>query len=185
MQKPNWPVRSSSYVIDSPFMRVRLDELELPSGSVVPYYVRESHGFVMIFALTSAREVVLVRQYRYGNDSIALELPAGSLEAGEDPLACAKRELAEETGYTASRWEPLVRIPAEPVRSTSMLHAFIAYDAVPTTAQHLDPTEIIEPHAVSLDELRDLARSGELGSVACIAVTFAALDRLATFTTSP
>lgn len=182
MHKPHWPVRSTEYVVDSPFMRIRRDDLELPSGTIVPYYVRESYGFVMIVALTPERDVVLVRQYRYGNDSIALELPAGSLERDEDPLACAKRELAEETGYEAARWEALVRVAAEPVRSTSVMHAYIAHDAVRTSEQQLDPTEIIEPCTVPLDELHRLARSGELGSLACVAVAFSALDRLRTFT---
>ncbi len=178
MEKPHWPLRASSYVLDSPYMRVRRDEIELPSGSVVPYYVRESHGFVILFALTPEREVVLVRQYRYGNDTIALELPAGSLEAGEEPLACARRELREETGYEAPRWEPLVRAAAEPVRSNAVMHAFIARDAVRTAEQHLDPTEVIEPCTVTLDELKRMLRTGELGSVACIATVYAALDRI-------
>ncbi len=184
MQKPRWPLHASSYVLDSPYMRIRRDDLELPSGSVIPYYVRESYGFVMIVAITPAREVVLVRQYRYGNDSIALELPAGSLERGEEPLACARRELAEETGYTASRWEPLVSIAAEPVRSNSVMHAFLAFDARRTSEQHLDPTEIIEPLTVPIAELRRLARDGELGSLACVAAAYAALDRLERFTST-
>ena len=136
-------------------MRIRSDELELPGGVVIPnYYVRESFGFVMVFALTPAREVVLVRQYRYGIDDVIVELPAGSIDRGEDALACGQRELAEETGYTASRWEHLATIPAEPVRSNSLLHAFLAFDATPTGAQALDLTEAIEPFTVPLEELR-------------------------------
>ena len=77
MDKPRWRVRSSSYVVDSPYMRLRADELELPDGTIVSnYYVRESFGFVTILALTTDRQVILVRQYRYGADSIHLELPA-------------------------------------------------------------------------------------------------------------
>ena len=107
MDKPQWRVRSSSYVVDSPYMRLRADELELPDGTIVSnYYVRESFGFVTILALTTDRQVILVRQYRYGADSIHLELPAGMLIEGEAPQECALRELAEETGYEVARCEP-------------------------------------------------------------------------------
>ena len=76
MEKPVWRVRASSYVVDSPYMRLRVDEVMLPDGTIVPnYYVRESCGFVTVLALTHGEDVVLVRQYRYGSDSIHLELP--------------------------------------------------------------------------------------------------------------
>ena len=179
MEKPLWRVRSSTYLIESEHLRIRSDEIELPSGVVLPnYYVRESLGFVMVFALTPAREVVLVRQYRYGIDDVIGELPAGSIDRGEDPLACAQRELAEETGYTASRWEHLATVPAEPVRSNSLLRAFMAFDATPTQAQKLDETEAIEPFTVPLEEIRPMLRANAIGALSCVAVAFAALDRL-------
>ena len=88
MEKPVWRVRSSSYVVDGPYMRLRRDEVELPNGTVIPdYYVRESDGFVVIFALTADGKVLLGREYRYGCDAIGLELPAGNMAPGEDPAA--------------------------------------------------------------------------------------------------
>jgi len=179
MEKPLWRVRSSTYLIESEHLRIRSDELELPSGVVLPnYYVRESYGFVMIFALTPAREVVLVRQYRYGIDQVILELPAGSIDRGEDPLLCAQRELREETGYTAARWEALSVTPAEPVRSNSYLHAFLAFDATSTHPQTLDLTEAIEPFTVPLEAIRPMLRADEFGAVSCVAVAYRALDAL-------
>lgn len=186
MEKPLWRRRSSTYIIESTHMRIRSDEVELPSGVVIPhYYVRESLGFVMIFALTPAREVVLVRQYRYGIDQVILELPAGSIDRGEDPLACARRELIEETGYTAQRWEQLSVVPAEPVRSNSYVHAYLAFDAVQTQPQQLDPTEAIEPFTASLDELRELLRTDAIGATSCVAVAYTALDRLRNCSSEP
>ena len=179
MEKPLWRVLSSTYLIESEHMRIRSDAIELPRGVVIPnYYVRESFGFVMVFALTPAREVVLVRQYRYGIDDVIVELPAGSIDRGEDALVCGQRELAEETGYTASRFEHLATIPAEPVRSNSLLHAFIAFDATRTGAQTLDPTEAIEPFTVPLEDLRPMLRANAIGAVSCVAIAYAALDRL-------
>jgi ADP-ribose pyrophosphatase len=179
MEKPRWRVRASSYVIDSPFLRLRKDEIELPNGTIVPeYYVRESQGYVVIFAITREREVVLTRQYRYGNDSIGLELPAGSLTDGEDPLACAKRELAEETGYTSRRWEQLLSSPAEPVRSTSVMYAFIAHDAQRTTEQSLDVTEHIDVETLPLERFHEMLRDAAITPVASIATGYAAIDYL-------
>jgi ADP-ribose pyrophosphatase len=160
-------------------MRLRSDEVELPNGTVLDaYYVRESNGFVIVVALTPERDVVLVRQYRYGVDDVIVELPAGSIDEGEDPLDCAKRELAEETGYTAQRWEPLMAVPAEPVRSNSIVYCYIAYDARRTQPQHLDPTESIEPFVVSLDDLHAMLRRGALRAMSTVAAAYAALDRL-------
>jgi ADP-ribose pyrophosphatase len=184
MEKPRWRLRASTYVVDSPYMRLRKDEIELPNGTVVAdYYVRESRGYVVVFALTAAREIVLALQYRYGNDSIGLELPAGSLDEDEEPLACAQRELAEETGYTSTRWESLITSPAEPVRSTSVMHAFLARDAERTSEQSLDATEHIDVKTMAFGEFIEALRNGTITSVASIAVAYAALDRLAVLRT--
>ena len=113
MEKPQWRLRASRYVVDSPYMRLRMDEVELPDGTIVPnYYVRESRGYCVVVALTERRRVVLVRQYRYGSDAIHLELPAGMIDEGEEPHECALRELAEETGYEAERFEKVGRVPS-------------------------------------------------------------------------
>jgi ADP-ribose pyrophosphatase len=179
MKKPQWRLRSSTYLIESEYMRIRSDEIELPSGEVISeYFVRESDGYVMVFALTPDREVVVLRQYRYGVDDVIVEFPAGGIDRGEDPLACAQRELAEETGYTAARWEPLLDVPAEPVRSNATMRAYLAFDARQTQTQSLDLTEAIETYTVSLEQIRAMLREGAFGAVACVAVAYAALDRL-------
>jgi ADP-ribose pyrophosphatase len=186
MEKPLWRRRSSTYLIESSHLCIRSDEVELPNGVVLPnYYVRESLGFVMIFGLTPEQRIVLVRQYRYGIDEVIIELPAGSIDQGEDPLDCAQREFAEETGYTAARWERLCVVPAEPVRSNSYLHAFLAFDAVQTHSQQLDTTEAIEPFTASLEELREMLRTDAIGAISCVAVAYTALDRLRNCSSDP
>jgi ADP-ribose pyrophosphatase len=179
MEKPQWRRLASTYLVNSVHLRLRTDRVELPNGTVLDaYYVRESNGFVIAVALTPEREVVLVRQYRYGVDAVVIELPAGTIDEGEDPLDCAKRELAEETGYTAERWEPLMTVAAEPVRSNSVVHCYLAYEARRTVSQKLDPTESIEPFTVSLEELRGMLRRGEFGAMSAVAAAYAALDTL-------
>ncbi len=179
MEKPQWRVRSSTYVIDSPFMRLRKDEVELPDGTVVPdYYVRESRGFVIMLAVTPENQAVLVEQYRYGNDSVVMELPAGSIDEGEMPLACAQRELTEETGYASDDWELVVAVPTEPVRSNSIMHCYIARNARLTGVQSLDVTEHIEVRLVPLERLRSMLGEGAIASAASVAAAYAALDRI-------
>jgi 8-oxo-dGTP pyrophosphatase MutT (NUDIX family) len=179
MEKPAWRRRSSTYVVDSPHLRLRVDELELPDGTVIPnYYVRESTGFVIVFGLTIERQVILVRQYRYGADAIHLELPAGTIDEGEDPRACAIRELAEETGYEAAAVEDLGAYRAEPARSTAFAHMFLATDARRTREPLLDPTEVIEVELESLETFRAMLRDGRIDNGASIATGYRALDRL-------
>jgi ADP-ribose pyrophosphatase len=179
MEKPLWRVRRSSYVVDSPYMRLRADELELPDGTIVPdYYVRESFGFVTILALTADRQVILVRQYRYGADSIHLELPAGMLSDGEAPRECALRELAEETGYEVARCEPAAIYLPEPVRSTARAYVYVGFDARKTRDPQLDATEHLEVELASLPRLREMLANGTIDAGASIAAGYRALDYL-------
>jgi len=100
MAQSRWRVTSSSYVVDTEHLRLRKDRIELPDGRTIDdYYVRESRGFVVIFATTPDGRVVLVRQYKHGIDRVLLELPAGAIDPGEQPLQTAIREFSEETGY--------------------------------------------------------------------------------------
>jgi ADP-ribose pyrophosphatase len=179
MRKPGWLVRSSRYVVDSPYMRLRSDEIELADGTIVEnYYVRESHGFVTVLALTGDDRVVLVRQYRYGADSIHLELPAGMLLDDEDPRDCAVRELAEETGYGVDRCELVAAYFAEPVRSTARAYVYIASGARQVQAPRLDPTEYLEVELAPLTEFRAMLADGRIDAGASIAAGYRALDYL-------
>ncbi len=166
------------YVVESKYLRLRKDAVEIPGTGRSDFYVRESDGFIIVFALTPDERVVAVHQYRYGIDRITLELPAGTIESSEDPLRCAKRELAEETGYAAERWEALISAPSDPVRSPSIMHAYIAYDARQVEDPHPDDGEVVETALVPLSDWLERTRRGELGSVPSVAATYAALERL-------
>jgi ADP-ribose pyrophosphatase len=179
MEKPIWRRRASSYVVDSPYMRLRADEVELPDGTIVrDYYVRESRGFVTVFPLTEDERVVLVRQYRYGADAIHLELPAGMLLDDEVPLDCALRELAEETGYRVDRCDLVGEYFPEPVRSPARAYVYVALGARPAVTPRLDPTEHLEVELASLASFRAMLRDGTIDAGASIAAGYRALDYL-------
>lgn len=153
--------------------------MELPGGTIIPdYYVRESDGFVIVLALTPTHDVVVIEQYRYGHDSVVTELPAGTLDPGEDPLVCARRELLEETGYVAPDWELVLSVPAEPVRSNAIMHCYLARNAALEGSQSLDVTEHIDVRLCTIAELRALLRAGQIQSAASIAAAYAVLDHL-------
>lgn len=105
---------------------VRLDEVALPGGGRAVYEVVEHPGAVAIVALTPERHLLLVRQFRQAVGTDLLEIPAGTREPGETPLVCARRELAEETGRAADRWQPLLSFYPSPGVLSEELHVFLA-----------------------------------------------------------
>jgi 8-oxo-dGTP pyrophosphatase MutT (NUDIX family) len=179
MEKPVWRRRASAFIVDSPHLRLRVDEVELPDGTIVPnYYVRESRGFVIAFPVTADERIVLVRQYRYGSDAIHLELPAGTLDPDEDPLGCAQRELLEETGYAADRWTLVGSYYAEPVRANAKARIFLALDARKVREPALDPTEVMEVELADFAEFRRMLRDGRIDSGHTLVAGYRALDAL-------
>ena len=92
---------SSKYIFEGQVVRLRYDEVELPDGSFSTREIVEHNGGVAVAAITDNDEIILVRQYRHPYGEVILEIPAGKMEKGEDPFECGKRELSEETGFTA------------------------------------------------------------------------------------
>jgi ADP-ribose pyrophosphatase len=179
MEKPRWRLRASRYVVDAPYMRLRADEIELPDGSILQnYFVRESRGFVTIVAITDDAQVVLVRQYRYGSDSIHLELPAGTLAEREEPRDCALRELAEETGYGVGRCELVAEYFPEPVRSPARAYVYIGSGARKVCEPNPEPAEHLEVELASLPRFREMLEDGTIDAGGSIAAGYLALDKL-------
>ncbi len=142
--------------------------------------MRESRGFAVVFAVTPADEIVLVRQYKHGIAESVLELPAGGIDAGETPEHCAIRELAEETGYASAPGDVshLRSFILDPTSSTTRYHLYLAKNARPTGTIAFDPLEDIEIELVTFTELRRYVRDGTIEVGSQVAAIYHALDTL-------
>ena len=169
-----WKILESRH----PFPKFRMDSCELPSGKPYKAYVFEFDSWANVVALTKNNEVVLVKQYRHGVQQVLLELPGGVVDDGENPLEGAKRELMEETGYSAGNIIEVGRIFPNPAIQQNTLYCYLATDVELTGEQHLDDAEEIEVHLVPLDELIEMVRQGKFLHALNVAVLFQALAQL-------
>ncbi|MHB8176403.1 MAG: NUDIX domain-containing protein, partial [Thermoleophilia bacterium] len=119
-------VLSTSQIYDGRIINLRLDEVELPDGRHAQREVVEHPGACVIVPVDQQGRVYLVRQYRDAAAEELLELPAGKLEPGEEPLACARRECLEELGLEAGSWTHLASFYSSPGFCDELLHCFLA-----------------------------------------------------------
>ena len=134
----------SEYLYRGSLLKLRLDQVRLTDrrNRIVAREIVEHPGAVAIVALDDKERVLLVRQHRAGAGRELLEIPAGTLEIGEDPALCATRELKEETGYYATKLENLGIFYSSPGFSTEQMHLFFARDLTPSAPSPEDDEAI-------------------------------------------
>ena len=170
MIKP-WRTLARRVLLDrSPWFTVGGEDVELPDGRILHDFnwiaMRE---FAIVVPLTEDHQTILARSYKHGVRGIALSLPAGYLDDGEEPLAAAKRELLEETGYEAVEWVPLGRYVNDGNYGSGAMHAFIAKDArkvrEPESGDHEEQELLTMPFSEAIAKLR----SGEIEQISTAA----------------
>ena len=152
-------ILKSEYLYRGKILNVRLDQVRLTDDRkqrVVAREIVEHHGAVAIVALDAQERVLLVRQFRSAAQREMLEIPAGTLEIGEDPALCAVRELKEETGYSALNWETIGKLYPSPGYSTEQMWFYLARDLTASVAAPEDDESLqleIVPFAEAVDKI--------------------------------
>lgn len=152
---------SSQQVYHGSFLDVRRDVVRLPDGREATREYVVHPGAVMVVALLPDGRLVMERQYRYPVGQVMVEFPAGKLDPGEDGLACAQRELLEETGYRARRWSKAGILHPVIGYATEIIEIWFA-DGLTAGPQQLDEGEFLDVFAARQDELEAWMQSGHL-----------------------
>ena len=160
-------------------LTLNLEQVRLPNGKVAELEIAHHPGGAAVVAIDAEGRVCLLRQFRHAAGGWLTELPAGKLDGGEPPLECARRELAEEAGVSARRWEKLGEFYSSPGVLTEVIHLFLAHDLEPADASP-EEHEVLEASWVPVQEAIGLAASGRLQDAKSVIGLLWARERLST-----
>ncbi len=153
---------TSEYIYNGKIIKLRRDTALLPNGKTSTREVIEHNGGVCVAALTDSDEVLFVKQFRYPYMEIVTEIPAGKRDgADEDPLACGKRELKEETGAEAESFIPLGKLYPSPGYCGEVIWMFAA-TGLSYGEQHPDDDEFLSVEKIPLEKAVDMVIKGEI-----------------------
>lgn len=161
----------SEIVFEGNFLKVQNDTVRLPDGKISSREYIRHPGAVVILPLFEDNSVLLERQFRYPLNRVFIEFPAGKIDPGEDSLATAKRELQEETGYTASDWMFVCSIHNAIAYSDEYLDIFVARGLNSGVAK-LDDGEFLETFSAPLHDVLDWVREGKITDVKTVIGAF-------------
>jgi NTP pyrophosphohydrolases including oxidative damage repair enzymes len=150
-----------------------VETVKLPDGQIGTREVIHHPGAVAILPVDSTGEIFMVRQYRKALEQVLLEIPAGKLEPGEDPMECAKRELAEEIGKKAENWTLLVSVWSAPGFADEKLYIYLA-EGLSEYFLAPDEDEFLQVEKYSVERLQSLIRSGEVQDTKTVLALLAA-----------
>ena len=161
MKEGGWITRVSRTVFETRWLHLRQDEVRLPGGEDITYTWVDHGGYVVVVPLLDDGRVVMERVYRHTVKRTLLECPSGGLD-GEDAITAGRRELEEETGYTAREWRHLAAFYGSIGRSNERFDVVVARGLREDGQLRREATEQIEVVQLPLAELRAAALSGEL-----------------------
>lgn len=152
---------SSEEIFDGVAIHLFRDEILLPNGNKGVREVVRHPGAVCVIPITDDGEIIFVNQFRYALNRVTLEVPAGKLEKGEDPMEAALRELSEETGITAENIESLDALYTSPALIDEIIYMYIA-TGLSQGEQHLDDDEFVNAVKIPLDEAIEMVMTGKI-----------------------
>ena len=168
-----WMRISSKEIADYRVFRVREDLCRGDDdGREGTFFVIESPDWVNIIALTPQNEVVAIEQYRHGIENTILEIPGGMIDANETPEKAARRELSEETGFSASEFVLLGQSNPNPAIQNNRIFHFLAKNCVRTHDVNFDEHESIETKLIPLSKVEELIRKGDISHSLVIAAFY-------------
>ena len=162
----SWKTISSENIIDEFHVTVKKDKVKLPDGAVIDdFYTVTIPDAAMIAAITVDGKILLKSEFRYACGEDVIECPAGMFDKGEsDPLAVAKRELLEETGFVSDDWTYFGPTWESTSKLTNRMHLFMAKDCVHVSEQDLDEHEHLTVIKIDLKEAVDMVLSGKINA---------------------
>ena len=161
----------SEVAYEGHFLKVQRDTVRLPDGKQsTREYIRHP-GAVVVLPLMDDGSVLLERQFRYPLREVFIEFPAGKIDPGEDPLECAKRELQEETGYTAAHWQFVCTIHNAIAYSDEHLDLYLAH-GLTAGERRLDDGEFLETFTATMPDMLRWICEGRITDVKTVIGTF-------------
>ena len=158
-----WKIKKSERILDSEFVKVDKDDVILPHGrEIKDFYKVTIKDCAAIVALTPSNQIILKKEYRHCYVEELVEIPAGVLEDGENPLETAKRELQEETGYRSEKWTYLGKTVESSAKLTNYMYIYLAEDCEKVSGQKLDYGEDIEVLEVGMDKAVEMIMNNEI-----------------------
>lgn len=168
-----WSTDDTTSILRSPIFEIcKISRSHPDDGRQGEFFAMLAPDWVNIVAMTPEGDIVLVRQYRHGTDSITLEIPGGMIDADEQPVDCAARELREETGYVADRWIKIGAVEPNPAFMNNTCYTYLGLGATLQAEQEPDEHEELEVVLVPRREFDRLIHAGQITHALVVAAAF-------------
>jgi ADP-ribose pyrophosphatase len=162
--KSEWIKLGSREIYQNRILRLREDKYHfIPNDIKKDFTILEISDWVNVIPVTDKGDIVMIKQFRHGTDSVTLEIPGGLIEKDDDsPLVAALREMEEETGYFSDEMIHIGTVEPNPAIQTNRCHTFLAKNAYMKSPQNFDPTESIRLELINAEKVLEMIKEGKI-----------------------